>query len=145
MSWTTSPGMSRGSVKTMSEAMSSDGTATTRRRKTYSRMMPAAAADLLLVDPDGHEPAAVVEAVVRHEVLDVGVPRRQDLDRAVHAEQRLVREVALDVEDDLLALGHVERPPLQLDHVGELGIVHAPDVQRLARHVPAVEVRLGVG
>jgi hypothetical protein len=35
MSWTTSPGSSRGSRKTMNEAIRSDGIATSRRRKTY--------------------------------------------------------------------------------------------------------------
>ena len=34
MSWTTSPGIRRGSVKTMSEASSSDGIATSKRRRT---------------------------------------------------------------------------------------------------------------
>src|SRR5205823_5961085 len=50
MSWTTSPGIRRGRVNTMSEAISSDGTATRRRRRTYLRMRPLA----------GHEPAIEV-------------------------------------------------------------------------------------
>src|SRR5437660_7777909 len=148
MSWTTSPGIRRGRVNTMSEAISSDGTATRRRRRTYLRMRAldaAASESRLLVDPGGHQPPAIVEAVVRHVVLDVRVPRREDPDRPVGPEQRLIGEVALDVEHDLLALGDVEGPPLQPDHLRELGVVHAPDVEPLAGHEPAIEVRLGVG
>src|SRR6266446_413462 len=153
MSWTTSPGMRRGRTKTIREAIRSDGRATTRRRRMYVRMAQrgrgagtaAAARLVLLVDPGGHEPAAVVEAVVRHVVLDVGLPGRDDLDRAVHAEVGLLGHVALDVEDDLLALADVEGPPLEIDHVAELRIVHVPHVERLAGHVPPVEIGLGIG
>src|SRR5947209_3034651 len=94
----------------------------------------------LLVDPGGHEAPTVVEAVVGRVVLDMRVPGREDPDRSVHAEQGLVGEIALDVEHDLLSLGDVKGPALQLDHVGELGVIYAPDVERLAGHEPAVEV-----
>src|SRR5207247_3513131 len=99
----------------------------------------------LPVDPGGHEPPPVIEAVVGHVVLDVRVPGREDPDRSVHAEQGLIGEVALDVKHDLLAFGDVEGPPLQPYHVRELGVVHAPDVEWLAGHEPAIEVRLRVG
>src|SRR5687767_12936507 len=134
--------MSRGRVKTISEAMRSEGMAMSSRRRTYLRIVRqprrrepgGAATTILLVDPGGHHPAAVIEAVVRHVVLDVRLPRRDDLGRGVRSEVRVLREVALDVVDDLLALGDIERAALQLDHVGELRIVQVPDVERLPRH-----------
>jgi hypothetical protein len=98
-----------------------------------------------LVDPGSHHPAAEVEAVVRHVVLDVRLPRRDDVHRAVHAEVAVLGRVPLDVVDDLPALGHVERAPLELDHLGELRIVDRHDVHGLLGHEDPVEIRLGVG
>src|SRR5712692_8661017 len=101
MSCTTSPGMRRGRTNTMSDAIKSDGTATTRRWRMYVRMAKLGRCArgrsgpvFLLVDPGRHEPAAVVEAVIRHVVLDVGLPGRDDLDRAVRPEVGLLGQVA---------------------------------------------------
>src|SRR4029453_19361357 len=43
------------------------------------------------------------------------------------------------------ALGDVERAPLELDHVGELGIVDPGRVQRLPGQVVAVEEAVRIG
>src|SRR5207248_2807941 len=61
---TTSPGMSRGSVNTMSDAISSDGMATTSRFARYRLSIGG----WLPVEPRGDEPPAIVVADVR----DVG-------------------------------------------------------------------------
>src|SRR5438105_3332414 len=80
-------------------------------------------------DPRGHEPAAVVIAVVGHEVLHRGVPRRDDPGRAVDAEVALLGDVALHLPDDVAPLRDVERAALEPDHLGQLAVVHAEDVE----------------
>src|SRR6267142_249295 len=105
---------------------------------------PASAATSA-VEPCHHEAPAVVVADVRREVLDVGLPRRDGADGRAVESPDLLRDVALDVEDDLAALRHVEGAALEPDHLGELGIVHARGVVRLPRNEVAVEVAVGVG
>src|SRR5215510_12254775 len=95
-------------------------------------------------DPGDHEAPAVIMADVRAEVLYVGLPGRHRAHRGAIQRVYLRGDVALDVVDDLAALGHVEGPALQLDHVGELGIVHSRSVQRLPGHEVAVEVTVGI-
>src|SRR5215471_16195264 len=123
MSCTTSPGRSRGSVNTISDAIRSDGIATRRRWATYffTRIRPRA----LLVQPRAHEAPAVVVADVGPEILDIGHPRRYRAHRSAEGVVDLLRGVALDVEHQVAALLLVEGAPLLLDHVGELGVVHA--------------------
>src|SRR5215831_5436144 len=96
------------------------------------------------VEPGDHEAPAVIMADVRAEVLYVGLPGRHRAHRGAVQRVYLRGDVALDVVDDLAALGHVEGPALQLDHVGELGIVHSRSVQRLPGHEVAVEVAVGI-
>src|SRR5512145_2541349 len=122
MSWTTSPGMSRGSVKTIIVAISSDGTATSSRVAKYrlSTSGPPERASRLArtrremgglgghfgaphlpIQPGGHQPPAVVVAQIGAVVLQRVVPHRD-----VHARRRLnvvllLGQVALDVEDHL--------------------------------------------
>src|SRR5882672_5946652 len=83
MSCTASPGISRGSVKTMAVAISSEGTATRRRRTRYRRSTaPAPVASAF--EPGGHQPAAVVVAEARRVVLQRALP-----DADVHARGHL--------------------------------------------------------
>src|SRR6266571_3110117 len=97
------------------------------------------------VEPGDHQAAAVVVTDVRREILDVGLPRGDRAGRRPIESPDLLRDMALDVVDDLATLGHVEGAALELDHVGELGIVDALGVERLARNEVAVEVAVGVG
>src|SRR5881409_3501622 len=103
MRLTTSPGMSRGSVKTINDAMSSDGTATSRRVARYRRSTASA------VEPGRDQSPAVVEAEVRAVVLERGVPHRRVRRRAELHVVLLVGQVALEVVDDLAALDVVVR------------------------------------
>src|SRR4030095_1138842 len=123
MSWTTSPGRSRGSENTITDAISSDGIATSRRRRTY--FFTPRGAPRLLVQPGGHPPARVIVADVGAEVLHIGLPRRHRAHRGAEQDIGLLGHVALDVVDDVPSLGHVEGAALQLEHVGELGSVDA--------------------
>src|SRR5687768_8382920 len=120
MRTTTSPGIRREREKTMTVAMRREGIATSRRLSAYFRIMPGieagrvrapgpCSADRLLVPPGRHEPAAVVVAEVRPEVLELGIERGD-----VHARRHpdvvhLLGDVPLDIEDLLAALLLVER------------------------------------
>src|SRR5258706_2770165 len=102
--------MSRGSVKTMSDAISSDGIATTNRFARYrlSTVRPAASAVPSPIQPRRHQAAAVVVPDVWSVVLQRGVPHAD-----VHARRDgdvvlLLREVALDLVHDLAPLADVE-------------------------------------
>src|SRR5688500_9001480 len=123
MSCTTSPGMSRGSEKTMSDAITSDGIATISRRRTYFFTRS------LFVEPGDHEAAAVVVADVRAEVLHVRHPGPDRAHRRAVRVVHLLRGVALDLEDQLAALLVVEGAALLLDHLGELRVVDPDRVQ----------------
>src|SRR5438093_10309293 len=138
MRLTTSPGMSRGSVKTINDAMSSDGTATSRRVARYRGSTASA------VEPGRDQAPAVVEAEVRAVVLECGVPHRRVRRRAELHVVLLVGQVALEVVDDLAALDVVVRAPLAEQEVGEGRIVHVALVPRLAGIVLAVEEVVGI-
>src|SRR5512132_6443 len=112
MSWTTSPGSSRGSRKTMNEAIRSDGIATSRRRKTY--FFTPRPAPGLFVQPGGHHAPAVVVADIGPEVLHIGFPGRHRAHRGAEQDIGLLGHVALDVVDDVPALGDVEGAALEL-------------------------------
>ena len=78
-------------------------------------------------------------APVQHDATCVGTQVTGD-----QVEQRrFARAVGPDDRADA-ALGHVERPALQVDHIGQLGVVHVDDVERLAGHEGAVEVGLRI-
>src|SRR5437879_2998766 len=139
MSWTASPGMSRGSVKTISEAISSDGIATSTRFATY-RFSNAR----LAVEPGRQQAAAVVVAHVRSVVLERAFP-----DGDVHAGRHLhvvllLGQVALDVVDQLAPLGNVEGAPLAHEHVGDDRIVDVALVLQLVGVVLADQEVVGL-
>src|SRR2546425_6401576 len=136
MSWTTSPGSSRGSAKTMNDAIRNDGIATRSRCRTYP--------DTSAVEPRGHEAPPVVVADVRREVPHRGVPGDDDAERRPVEVVRLLGEIALDVVEDLPPPARVERPALEPDHLGELRVVDPPRVARLAWDVEPVEVAVGL-
>src|SRR2546428_6726779 len=138
MRLTTSPGMSRGSAKTISDAMSSDGTATSRRLARYRRSTASA------VEPGCGQSSAVVVAevgavVLERAVPDGGVGGRRELHVVL-----LIRQVALDVVDQLAALGDVERAPLAYEQIGDDGIVDVTLILGLAGIVLTVEEVVGV-
>src|SRR4029453_9250431 len=143
MSWTTSPGSSRGSENTITDAISSDGIATRSRRSTYF-FTKLDGLPRLLVQPGGHQAPAVVVADIGPEVLDVRHPRRHRAHRGAVGVVDLLGDEALDVVDDLAPFLLVERPPLELDHLGELGIVHPDGIERLAGQQLS-EIGIGVG
>src|SRR5689334_17460506 len=126
MSCTASPGISRGSVKTMNEAMSNDGTATTRRRARY-RLSTSA------IEPGRHEASPVVVAEARRVVLQRVLPDADVLARRHLDVVLLAGQVPLDVENDLPGLGEVGGPSLALEHVGHHRIVDVALVLLLAR------------
>src|SRR5437773_1746890 len=96
------------------------------------------------VEPGDHQAPAVVMAYVGAEVLDVRLPGGDGAHRRPVEPQDVLGDVALDVVNDLAALGDVEGAALELDHVRELGIVDARGVERLAGDEVAVEVAVGV-
>src|SRR5688572_26636119 len=117
ISCTASPGIRRGSVNTIIDAMSSDGSAIRSRRARYLLSTVSA------VQPGCHEPPAVIVADVGGVVLDRGVPDADvNTRRQLHV-VLLLRQVALQVVDDLAALGGVERPALPHQQVGGDGVV----------------------
>src|SRR5467141_58920 len=144
MSCTASPGISRGSVNTMAVAISSEGTATTSRRTRYRLSTPSPRPRTSPVEPCREEAAAVVVAEVRPVILQRAVPHRgidlPDRGRVVN----LPGEIALDVVDDLAALGGIERAPLTNDHVGDDGVVHVALVLQLAGIVVAEQIVVAV-
>ncbi len=99
------------------------------------------------VEPGRHEPPTVVEAVVWSPAFHVGLPRRHDPLRCVVEIIRMLRDVPLDVIDDLAALADVRSPSLEPDQLGQLRVVDASGVERLTRHEGAIKiaVRLGPG
>src|SRR6266545_1552399 len=113
MSWTTSPGRSRGSENTITDAISSDGIATRSRRRTYF-FTKLDGLPRLLVQPSGHQATAVVVADIRPEVLHIRLPGRHRAHRGAEQDIGLLRHVALDVVDDVPALGDVEGAALEL-------------------------------
>src|SRR5215468_1424907 len=84
---------------------------------SFTRVRPAAA-PASAVEPGDHEAPAEVVADVGPEVLDVGLPRRDGADRGAVETEHVLRDVALDVVDDLAPLGHVEGAALEPDHLG---------------------------
>src|SRR6185295_3366795 len=91
MSWTASPGMRRGSVNTMSEAISNDGIAISNRLTTYrlSTRPPRAWPRYdLAIEPGRQQAPAVVVSEVGSVVLQGAFP-----DGDVHAGRR--RDVVL--------------------------------------------------
>src|SRR6267142_4645692 len=96
------------------------------------------------VEPGDHQAPAVFVAFVGAEVLDVRLPGGDGAHRGPVEPQDILGDVALDVVNDLAALGDVEGAALELDHVRELGIVDARGVERLAGDEVAVEVAVGV-
>src|SRR5258705_6615888 len=109
---TTSPGINRGSVKTISEAISSEGTAMSRRFARYRlstgrRRRAAPALASRPVQPRGGQPSTQVVAEVRRIVLQRVLPRRDAESRVDLDVVLLLREVALDLVDDLSTLRDV--------------------------------------
>src|SRR5688572_2057767 len=132
---TTSPGMNRMIENTMMLTSSSVGTASATRRSTYCFMTGRP----LLVDPGEHQPGAEAEAVVVLEALHVR--RVRDVLRRVRQVHvvRLVREVALDVVNQVQALLRIELAPLRDQHLVELGVGDGAAVVGLLREEAAVE------
>src|SRR6266705_2713566 len=138
MRLTTSPGMRRGSAKTISDAIRNDGIATSRRLARYRWSTVSA------IEPGCDQSPAVVEAEVRAVVLQRAVPDggvRRGAERHVVL---LVGQVALDVVDQLAALGDVERAPLPEEEIGEHRVVDVALVLGLAGIVLAVEKVVGI-
>src|SRR5688572_15596268 len=112
ISCTASPGIRRGSVNTIIDAMSSDGSAISSRRARY-RLSTGSA-----VQPGRHEPTAVVVADVRAVILQRRIPDA-DVRRRWHLHiELLFREVALQLVDDLASLRGVERAALPYQQIG---------------------------
>src|SRR5712664_771995 len=144
MSCTASPGISRGSVKTMAVAISSEGTATSNLRARYRLSTSWSSPRASALEPRRDEPTAVVVAEVGPVVLQRTVPHR-----GVHLSHRrrvvdLLGEIALDVVDDLAALRGIDRAALTDDHIGDDGIVHVTLILHLAGVVVAEEVVIAV-
>src|SRR5262245_23144542 len=101
--------------------------------------------NLLAVEPGRPQSPAVVVPEVGREVLDVRLPRADHPRRGTDQEiVRFLRAMPLDVVQDLAAPGDIERPALPADHLGELRVVHAGRVERLAWQILLNEVRVGV-
>src|SRR6185436_9876094 len=138
MSCTASPGSSRGRVKTMSEAMISEGIATTSRLRRY-RLSTGSA-----VEPGREQTAAPVVAEIGHVVLEGAVPH-PDVDAGGRVDVvLLVSGVALDLVEHLSPLGHVRGAPLADHQVAQHGIVDVALVLELVGHIGAEEVVVGV-
>src|SRR5437899_2081021 len=135
---TDSPRMGPGSVKTINDAMSSDGTATSRRVARYRRSTASA------VEPGRDQSPAVVEPEVRAVVLQRAVPDGGVRRGAECHVVLLVGQVALKVVDDLAALGDVERAPLPEEEIGEHGVIDMTLVLRLAGIVLTIEKVVGI-
>src|SRR5262249_24575014 len=132
------PGIRRGRLKTTSDAISSDGSATSTRRARYRRSTRSA------LQPGGEKPAAVIVAEIGAVVLKRAVPHR-DVDAGIRRDVVLLPgEVPLDLRDQLLALGDVEVAALAHEHVGEHGIVDVALVPRLLGVELAVEKAVGL-
>src|SRR5689334_12862161 len=138
MSWTASPGIRRGSVNTITDAMISDGMATSSRRARYRFSTDSA------VEPGGRQPPSVVVAEIGSVVLEGAVPDGRiglrDRGDVVH----LLGQVALDLVNELAPLGDVERPALPDDHVGHDRIVDVALVLQLAGEVMAEDEVVGI-
>src|SRR5881397_2190391 len=144
MSCTASPGISRGSVKTIALAMSSEGTATSNLRARYRLSTPAWSPRASAIQPGGHEAAAVVVAEARRVVLEGAFPYADvDAGRHLHV-VLLLGQMALDVEDDLAPLGHVGGAPLAHQHVGHHRVVDVALVLELAGIVLTEEEVVGL-
>src|SRR5688572_22283714 len=92
MSWTASPGIRRGSVNTINDAISSDGIAMSSRLARYRLSTPVSA-----VQPGRQQPRAVVVAEVGAVVLERALPDR-DVDSRRHLHVvLLLGEVPLDI------------------------------------------------
>src|SRR6266496_1351327 len=115
MSWTASPGSSLGRVKTMSEAITSEGIATTRRLRRY-RLSTGSA-----VEPGREQAAAPVVAKIGYVVLERAVPD-PDVDAGRRIDVVLLPgRVALDLVEHLAPLGHVRGAPLTDEQVASTG------------------------
>src|SRR4029077_19854200 len=113
-------------------------------RRTSSRASGRARSARLLLEPDGQEPPAVVRTDVRAEFLHVGHPRRYHTPGGAAGIVDLLRAIALDIVDDLPPLLFAAGAPLELDHLGQLGVVDAGRVERVAGQQRR-QVRIGVG
>src|SRR5882762_9727056 len=145
ISTTTSPGISRGSVKTISDAISSEGIAMSSRFARYRlstgrRPRGAPAPASRPVQPRGGQPPAEIVAEVRRVVLQRALPRRDAEPRVDLDVVLLLREVALDLVDELAPLDGVEGAPLAHDQVRHHRIGDVALVLRLAGHAVAVEI-----
>src|SRR5262249_13241803 len=87
---------------------------------------------------------AVVEAEVRAIVLQRAVPDRGVRRGAERHVVLLVGQIALDLVDELTALGDVERAPLPQQEIGESGIVDVALVLGLAGVVLPIEEVVGI-
>src|SRR5258705_1498477 len=138
MSCTASPGSSRGRVRTMSEAMISEGIATTSRLRRY-RLSTGSA-----IEPGREQTAAPVVAEIGHVVLEGAVPDA-DVDAGGCVDVvLLVGGVALDLVEHLAPFGHVRGAPLADHQIPQHGIVDVALVLELVGHVRAEEVVVGV-
>src|SRR5215470_2108713 len=77
----------------------------------------------LPIQPQSRRAAAVVEGDVRAKILDIRLPGSSGDDGVQIHEVHLLRGIALDVMDDLLACLQLLRPALLFQHGRELGII----------------------
>src|SRR6185503_7472686 len=94
----------------------------------------------LTIEPGGDEPPPIVVAEVRRVVLEGAVPDAHVYGRRHLHVVLLLGEVALDLEDQLLALGEVRGPALADEQVGHDGVIEVALVLELTGVVLAVEV-----
>src|SRR5215813_935266 len=87
------------------------------------------------IQPGRGEAPAVIVAEVGAVVLQRGVPDGEGNDRIRLRPIDLLAEVALNVVDDLSALGDLPHPSLTQDQVGEGRIVDLQDVARAVGQV----------
>src|SRR5882724_12174628 len=143
MSCTASPGISRGSVKTMAVAISSEGTATSSRRARYRLSTPPASPRASAVEPCGGQPPAEVVTQVGAVVLQRALPHR-DAEPGVDRDVVLLSgQVALERVDDLAALRRVQGAALAQDQIRRHRILDVTLVARLAGQVLG-EVAVGL-
>src|SRR5215831_15422183 len=132
MSCTASPGMRRGSVKTIAVAITSEGTATSNRRARYRLSTPASSPPASAIQPGGREPPAEIVAEVGAVVLQRALPHGDAEARMDGDVVLLGCQMALDGVDQLTTLGDVERAPLTQDQVRRDGVLDVALVARLA-------------
>src|SRR4029450_11690484 len=82
----------------------------------------------LAIEPQSSDPTTVVKGEIGSKVLHIGLPRAGDHDRVGIHIVLLLRGIALNVEDDVLARLQVLSGPLFFEHGRDLGIVDMTQV-----------------